>query len=446
MARVSGMRVLPGTDAHSEEMQQRGGATKASKMTRVYIQQNCISHYREPIFKLLSSCKEIEFTVIADSISDTPFMKVVEWDTSQIRRRYAATYVLKAPLMPAFFWQPAAITIVVGDKPDLVVALGSPYSITTWAILLLGRAWGIPILLWGHGLLDQESGPKWLFRKLFLRLSAGQILYGDYAKKLLVEKGFAPESLHVVYNSLDYESQTRIAKGITGQEVEDFRHSLGLQKDERLICFIGRLQPVKRLDLLLKAVACIAQRGQKVHVALIGEGSEKETMQQLAQSLDISSLVHFLGAQYDETFLGLVLGASDLSVVPSGAGLSVIHALAFGTPVILHDRVGYHFPEWEAVQRGVTGFFYKFEDVDDLTLKIEQALFPTSCKARMTGACQSIVRERYNPNRQVEVIVEAVTQTLFHKGGSQPTGRKQPGHFPRSRNNRDNTGKSTFNV
>lgn len=87
MARVNGMRVLPRTDAHSEEMQQRGWTTKASKMTRVNIQQNCIAHYREPIFKLLSLCKEIEFTVIADSISDTPFMKVVQWDASLIRRR-----------------------------------------------------------------------------------------------------------------------------------------------------------------------------------------------------------------------------------------------------------------------------------------------------------------------------------------------------------------------
>ena len=56
-------------------------------MKRVYIQQNCIAHYREAMFELLSSNKEMEFTFIADSKSDTPFMKVVQWDASVIRRR-----------------------------------------------------------------------------------------------------------------------------------------------------------------------------------------------------------------------------------------------------------------------------------------------------------------------------------------------------------------------
>jgi glycosyltransferase involved in cell wall biosynthesis len=427
-------------------MQQRGYAKKTSKMTRVNIQQNCIAHYREPIFKLLSSCKEIEFTVIADSISDTPFMKVVQWDTSLIRRRYARTHSLKLPLIPTLFWQPGAVAIVAQDKPDLVIALGNPYSLTTWALLLIGRLYGIPALLWGHGLLERESGLKWFIRRMLFKLASGQMLYGDYAKKLLVESGFAPEKLHVVYNSLDYDQQARIAKHISAKDIASFRQSLGLQENERLVVFTGRLQPLKRLDLLFHAIANITRRGQQVHIALVGEGSEHAALQQLGENLEIDRIVHFCGAHYDEQYLGLTLSASDLCIVPSGAGLSVIHAMAFGTPVIIHDQVDQHFPEWEAVQEGITGFFYKNEDVHDLSLKIEKALFPISCKAQMSQACQSIIRERYNPNRQVEVIVEAVQQTLLKKGGRRPTERRRPGHFTRGSNNRDNTGKSTFNI
>jgi glycosyltransferase involved in cell wall biosynthesis len=415
MIRVSGMRVLPRTDAHSEEMQLRGCAAQASKMTRVYIQQNCITHYREAVFELLSSNKEIEFTFIADSKSDTLFVKVVDWDASQIRRRYARTQIIKLPLIPALFWQPGAIAIVARDKPDLVIALGNPYSLTTWALLFIGRLCGIPTLLWGHGLLERESGPKWFIRKMLFKLAAGQMLYGDYAKKLLVESGFVPDRLHVVYNSLNYDQQANIAKKISAQSIKEFHRSLGLQDDDRLVVFTGRLQSSKRLDLLFQAIADIAKRGHQVHVALIGEGPGTDSLQALAQRLEIDRIVHFLGAHYDEQYLGLTLSAGDLCVVPSGAGLSVIHAMAFGTPVIIHDRVEQHGPEWEAVQEGITGFFYKNEDVHDLSLKIEQALFPTSCKVKMSEACQSIIRARYNPNRQVEIIVNLVRRVLGQK-------------------------------
>lgn len=346
-----------------------------SNIIRVYIQQNCIAHYREAVFELLSSNKEIEFTIIADSKSDTPFMKVVEWDASRIRRRYARTQILKLALIPALFWQPGAIAIVARDKPDLVITLGNPYSLTAWVLLFIGRLRGIPTFLWGHGLLERGSGPKWFIRKMLFKLAAGQMLYGDYAKKLLVESGFAPDTLHVVYNSLNYDQQASIAKEISSQDITEFRRSLGLS-EKRLIVFTGRLQPVKKLDLLLQAIAEMSRRGQQVHLLLVGEGSEQESLQRLAERLEIEPYVHFLGAHYDEHFLGLVLSASDISVVPSGAGLSIIHAMAFGTPVIIHDRVDQHFPEWEAIQEGITGFFYKYDDVHDLSLKIEQALFP----------------------------------------------------------------------
>lgn len=417
MTGVDDMSTLRGTVGLSEGSQIQNWATNTTKSTRVYIQQNCIAHYRKAVFELLSSNRKIEFTFIADSKSDTPFMKVVSWGDSRIRRRYARTQVLKLPLISALFWQPGAIAIVARQKPDLIIALGNPYSLTTWALLLVGRLWRIPTCLWGHGLLELESGPKWFLRKMFFSLASAQLLYGDYSKKLLIESGFAPDKLHVVYNSLDYDQQRRIAERISARDITLFRNSLGLEEDTRLVVFTGRLQPAKRLDLLFQAIANIAERGRDVHVVLIGEGSERKSLQLLAQNLKIDHLVHFLGAHYDEEFLGLTLSASNLCIVPSGAGLSVIHSMVFGTPVIIHDRVAQHGPEWEAVQEGITGYFYKYGDVHDLTLKIEQALFPISCKEPMSDACQSIIRCRYNPNRQVEIISNMVGQVINQSRG-----------------------------
>ena len=88
-----------------------------------------------------------------------------------------------------------------------------------------------------------------------------------------------------------------------------------------------------------------------------------------------------------------------------------MHALVFGTPVLLHDRVEHHFPEWEAVTEGKTGFFYRYGDVHDLAAKMEKAIFPVSAKNNMADACKAVINEKYNPHRQVETFVRAVRES-----------------------------------
>jgi glycosyltransferase involved in cell wall biosynthesis len=379
---------------------------------RAYIQYNCIAHYRRRIFELLSANKDVQFTIIADSESDTPFLKVIDDTICNIRQRIVKTKEISIGSVFTLFYQPEALKIVAREKPDIIIALANPYSLTAWGLLILGRFMKIPILLWGHGLLENESGPKWWIRGLLYRLAAGHLLYGDYAKKLLINKGFNENTLYVVYNSLDYDTQNKVAEETSQSEIKEYQQSLGIRDGQGLVVFTGRLQPVKRLDLLLHAICILAKEGKEVHVALVGHGSEKKNLESLAREGGIEYLVHFLGESYDERYLGLVLSASDLCVIPSGAGLSIMHAMVYGTPVLLHNRLSEHFPEWEAVEDGVTGFFYEYGDIDDLTAKIKLAISSTRTKARMSEACKAIIRDKYNPHRQVEVFVRAVKEVI----------------------------------
>ena len=365
----------------------------------------------------MSQREDVHFTIVADPNPDTPFLKTVtEGDGRAIRSVRAETQIIRLPKMPELSWQPQAVLRMLRERPDAVIALGSPYSLTAWALLLVGRARGVPVLLWSHGLLKEEAGPKWWLRRALYRLATGLLLYGDYAKELLCKKGFDPGSMHVIYNSLDYDVQTQIAAQLGANEIRQFRSLLGVNEGERLVVFTGRLQPVKRLDMLIRAVGILAQQGKRVHVALVGEGSAREDLARLAREVGVEGHVHFLGESYDEHHLGLVVGASDLSVIPSGAGLSIMHALVFGTPVLIHDRVEHHFPEWEAVIDGETGFFYRYGDINDLAAKMEQAIFPVPAKSTMANACKAVINEKYNPHRQVETFVRAVRESARSAG------------------------------
>lgn len=388
---------------------------------RVLLQQNSIPHYRKLIFEILSQHPGAQVTIVADTKSDTPFLKSVVDFSSDIRHKMAHTHILRIPRVPDFYWQPGAIGLAWRERPDLIIALGSPYSLTAWVLCVLGRIRKTPVLLWTHGLLEAESGPRWWIRRALYRLAAGLLLYGDHAKRLLTDAGFAPDTLHVVYNSLDIDAQQRATAAIGKSEILAFRRSLNLKRGDGLVVFTGRLQPEKRLDLLQRAISLLAAQGRRVHAVVIGDGGERAGLVTLAAELGISDQVHFLGAIYDEAKLGLALKASDLAIVPSAAGLSIIHAMAYGTPMLIHDRIEHHGPEWEAVKDGRTGFFYQFDNVDDLARKIESALASPTRRARMSRQCLAIIHARYNPYRQSDAIVQAVTKTLKKTHAARPT-------------------------
>ena len=375
----------------------------------VVLQQVCIPHYRRRLYETLGADPRFRFLVLADPTADVPYLSLSE-APSRCEFKAATQYLIRLPFGRSLSWQPAAVKAVLRYRPNVVIAQGSPYELTAWILAVVGRIYGVPVLLWTHGLQGDESGLKWLVRSGLFRLSRGLLLYGDYAKQLLISKGIAADRLHVIYNSLDDAEQSAASERITSEDCNRFRRSLGIDAQERLICFTGRLQPVKRLPWLLHALHRVAQQGRNVHLVLVGDGSERPVLESLTQELRLTGFVHFLGATYDESRLGLVLSASDLAVVPSGAGLSVMHALAYGTPVLLHDKVEEHFPEWEAVKEGETGWFYRYDDLTDCAEKIIDALFPNPQKPAMAAACRAIIGDRYNTTTHAGLFVEAIAK------------------------------------
>ena len=379
------------------------------KRPLIALQQVCVPHYRQRLFDTLASDRRFRFLLLADPSADVPFLPLSHMG-NRCEFEPAKQRVIRLSYGPSFSWQPAAVQAVVRNRPDVVIAQGSPYDLTAWVLTLVGRIFGIPVLLWTHGLQGEESGLKWMIRAWLYRLSQGLMLYGDYAKQLLMSKGFAADRLHVIYNSLDDSVQGRTSETITPYDCQMFRQSLGIGLSERMICFTGRLQPVKRLPWLLHALSLVVHQGKTVHLVLVGDGSERQKLESLAAELEIAPLVHFLGAIYDESRLGLILSASDLAVIPSGAGLSIMHALAYGTPVLLHDKVEEQFPEWEAVREGTTGWFYRFDDLSDCADKIIAALFPSPKKPEMRMACRSMITDRYNTISHAGLFIDAIAK------------------------------------
>lgn len=370
------------------------------------LQQNSVAHYRARLYQCLSAEPGIDFEFVADAASDTPYLATATGQVPSLTT--CPVWRLRLPRLPEFYFQPGALERLLLGEFDAAIALGSPYSLTTWLMLLIGPLVGTRVLLWTHGLLEPETGPKWWLRRFLYRCSAGLLLYGERARQLLLAQGFADRGLFVVKNSLDPQAQARAEAALDNHALSVLRQRLDLRAGDRALIFIGRLQPVKRLDLLVRAASALYERGQRVHVLLLGDGQERAVLERQSVNLGVRELVHFEGSHYDERQIAAYFAVSDLCVIPSGAGLTVLHALGYGTPVLTHDRPELQFPEVEAILPGETGVLYVEGDFDSLVALLEQSLFPEPMKQVSSEACRRRVAADYGPNAQAARMAEAV--------------------------------------
>ena len=124
---------------------------------------------------------------------------------------------------------------------------------------------------------------------------------------------------------------------------QEARIALGL-KDERIILFVGRIEPLKGVDILINA-ASLLESDVECTVLVVGgdESSQGEVaeLRDLARDRGIEHRVAFVGA-VDHEALPLYYNAADVCVVPShyeSFGLVAVEAMASGVPVVA-SRVG----------------------------------------------------------------------------------------------------------
>ncbi len=118
------------------------------------------------------------------------------------------------------------------------------------------------------------------------------------------------------------------------------RGQLRIGADEILLVFVGRVVPIKRLDLLLRALALARQTEPRLRLALIGDGEERPRLERQAAELGIAADVRFLGYRRE---LRPLFAAADVAVLSSdneGTPVSLIEAAAAGLPAVATDVGG----------------------------------------------------------------------------------------------------------
>ena len=161
-----------------------------------------------------------------------------------------------------------------------------------------------------------------------------------------------PRRLHLLGNAINLGTYSQVS-------------SASLENNTAIV-FIGSLFPNKRVDLFLRAIALARKSDARLQGLVVGDGPERSQLEALAQSLELSTHVRFLGYRTDVPEL---LGQAAMLVMCSeteGCPNVILEALAAGVPVISTPAGDVA----EIVQNDISGFIVPFDNISEIARSI----------------------------------------------------------------------------
>ena len=362
-------------------------------MYKICLVYNYAQHYRKEIFSLMDKEFDIEF-YFGDKMDDVIKLnyEIFQHPVHEVKNLQAGP----------FKWQSEVSGLAFKKRYTCFIMLGEPMNISTWILLLTGKILGKKMIFWTHGWYGREGSVKKIIKKIFFGLADYTLTYGDYARNLMIKEGLDGKKIKVIHNSLAYNEQVSLRETLKKRPI--YTEHFG--NDNPNVVFIGRLTPVKKLDMLLQA--CVSSK-QDINLTFVGDGEEKERLSQETKRLGIENRVWFYGQSYDEKELSELLYNADVCVAPGNIGLTAMHAMSYGCPCISHDDYKWQMPEFEAIKEGITGSFFKHDDVQSLSDCIDNWLFTHSKnREQVRISCFMEIDEKWNPHQQITLLKQVV--------------------------------------
>jgi D-inositol-3-phosphate glycosyltransferase len=197
---------------------------------------------------------------------------------------------------------------------------------------------------------------------------------------------------------------------------------VGLKPEDRMVLFVGRIEPLKGVDTLIHAMCCLTlkDRSRPVHLAIIGGDpsasrekmtAEMKRLQALCDELALGQTVVFLGKR-DQDKLPYYYSAAEVLVMPShyeSFGMVALEAMACGTPVIASEVGGLAY----LVRDGKTGFTIPAEEPDKLCEKISWLLNDKELHEQMSAQAAEYARD-YAWEKIAAQIVDEYKKLVEH--------------------------------
>ena len=181
--------------------------------------------------------------------------------------------------------------------------------------------------VWGHQWFDYLGilgGVGYCLEKILCRIPHHLISISEMGKKQLLQLGVKENNLSLIHNGINF---SKIQLVLPSEKTWD-------------IAYLGRLKDHKNVSHLIEAIVHL-KKEKKITACIIGDGPQKQELEELAKKNGVLEQVHFLGRVTSDNEVYAYLKSAKLFVMPStkegGGSIVAIEANACGLAVVAYD-------------------------------------------------------------------------------------------------------------
>lgn len=307
-------------------------------------------------------------------------------------------------------WQKGLTLRGLVPRRDIVVINGDIREISSIWAAVKAKMLGIKVLWWAQHRGSSSTNLSAVIRLFISRLLSDEfICYTRTGVEYLVEKGFKRERVFATGNTIDQAPIRNAIDYWTQERLKEFRKQAGIEGKKLFLC-CGYMRPKVRLDLFIRAMS--SAKLKNVHLVVIGDGDMKSSYNELAKSLGVDSRIVWRPATHDQKEMAPWFLSAKAFVYPGSIGLSILHSLSYGLPVITHGNVDHQMPEFEVMENGRTGYTFSEGNVDELIHVCGKVLADENRLVEMSKYSQRVAFEKYSMAQMVKNFSEAIDATF----------------------------------
>lgn len=361
---------------------------------RVLCLQPALPHYRLDFFDRLAEACDGQLQVC---YSPTDMGALTDADP---RRDWDRPIGKMRRFWPGIEWQSGALGVPL-HQADVLIVCGAPRTVSTLLLILRAKVRGIPTLWWGQYWSATSKAWRFRIRMLLMRMVDAVVFYTDAEVA----------AYRTRFGSGDTRPIGALNNGIAVEPVQAVRAVYDPVERPRTILFVGRLTGKSRLELLLTALSDPRLAGVRLEV--IGDGQKRAALESQAQKLAVQ--VQWRGGITDEAQIAGIANRCRLFCYPGQVGLSLIHAMAYGLPVVIHGDEKTQMPEFAAFDEGESGWSFPAGDSAELAGVLATALEDTHGLRRASATAIARADTTYN----TAAMATRMTEMLARVAGTQ---------------------------
>jgi len=372
-----------------------------TKPIQVAFVENVITNYRVDFFERLARYEDFEITVFCSDAKGVPKLKIVE--------NVSGFKYVRVPAHGSekyFVWQKLPFKDLRRNY-DIVCYYANPRYLSTLFATTCDYLFGRPCVLRNHYKTAGKDRLSERIRLFWTRRFKNILVYTRKEVATMRKDGFLSHNLEGWGNGLNGDEIKHQIQSHSQESLQQWKSQVGIE-DKTVIVSVGRLIARNQFEQIPNAIKELNSEFKNLLWCVIGDGSCKDVIRNEAIKLGVADQVRFLGPIYEESELARWFLSAVGLVHPGTIGLSMIHAFAYGLPVVTHNSRRMHNPEFDAATNE-NSFLYPFGKLDLIPESIRSLCQMTNKKSKgeNLNAWRTSIRDN--------VLLEHSTEIMAHR-------------------------------